>query len=757
MSRSYLKRPFTSLLLGLLVSAPLACSQSQGQTIGGSASVATTAPAEPVTPEPEVPSLADMPADAREANLAQALASLLPNQHLRQLPMDDTLSTEAFKAYLETLDGGKVLFLASHVEQLGNYRERMDDQMKSGDLVLARKGAKLLVDRRQVVAALVADILTKPFDFTKKESLETDVDKRSYLTSEAELRERWRKILKLQALERISRMGEIRKALLEAKAKGKAPTEDEVNLGPGETPESVAAIDKALAKYPEKFEDREKKVREELASTFAGRFKRLSTLSPLDPAERFINAITSVYDPHTRYLAPADKENFDIQMTGSLEGIGAVLSEDDHYIRVREVVPGGASWRQGDLEAGDLIMNVAQKGKEAVDVADMPIDKVVQMIRGKKGTVVTLTVKKPDDSVKVISITRDVVSVEAAYARGAVLKPTKGPAVGYVYLPSFYGPADDSSGDQRNATGDVADILEALNKQKVGKVVLDLRGNGGGYLEHARDITALFIPEGPVVQTRRSDGDKQVLRDDDKKVAFNGELVVMVDRFSASASEILAGALQDYERGVIVGTGPTHGKGTVQMLVDLNRFKTAPVNGSLGVLKLTIQEYFRVTGDSTQWRGVVPDVTLPDPAAHVESGERFLDHSIPWSRTDGLAFDRWTHSWDTKSLAASSKQRVVADPQLKTVAARTGFLKQRRERTLVPLERSAFEAQEKADKAKLESLDPKIDDSAERFVVTLVGKTKPQGEVSKRLAEWQKSLARDPWLDEALHVLDDMK
>jgi len=755
-SRSTLKNPFISLLIGVLAGVPVGCTPTPGPAAGGSAPVATaTAPA--MTPEPEVPSLADMPADAREANLAQALSAVLPNQHLRQLPIDDSLSTEAFKAYLDALDGGKVLFLASHVEQLGNYRQRMDDQMKRGDLVLARKGAKLLVDRRQAVAKVVAAILSKPFDFDKDEKLETDIDKREYVSSEGELRDRWRKLLKLQALERISRMGEIRKALLEAKAKGKAPTEDEVNLGPGEKPKSVEAIDKALAKYPEKFEDREKKVREDLANTYEGRFKRLSTLSPLDPAERFINAVASVYDPHTRYLAPADKENFDIQMSGSLEGIGAVLSEDDHYIRVQEVVPGGASWRQGDLEAGDLIMSVAQDGKEAVDVADMPINNVVQMIRGKKGTVVTLTVKKPDDSVKVISITRDVVSVEAAYARGAVLKRPKEAAVGYVYLPSFYGPPADQPGDQRNATGDVADILAALEKQKVGEVVLDLRGNGGGYLEHARDITALFIEDGPVVQTRRSDGQKDVLRDEDDKVAFKGKLVVMVDRFSASASEILAGALQDYERGVVVGTGPTHGKGTVQMLVDLNRFKTAPVNGSLGVLKLTIQEYFRVTGDSTQWRGVVPDITLPDPAAHIESGERFLDHSIPWSRTDGLSFDRWKHGWDVKTLAASSAKRVTSDPKLKTVAARTAFLKKRRERTLISLKRSTWEAQQKADETKLESLDPNLEDAPERFAVKLVGKTKPKGEISKRLAKWQASLARDPWVDESLHVLDDMK
>ncbi|MEM1032258.1 MAG: carboxy terminal-processing peptidase [Myxococcota bacterium] len=763
MRSSLLRLPFLALTFGTLVGGGVVgCSPSPSPASGGSA------PAAVRTPEPSVPSLPDMPAEAREPVLAQALANLLPLRHLRQLPVDDALSSQAFEAYLEALDGSKLLLLAPDVARLREYRDRMDDQLLRGDLVLARKGAQLQRTRRAAVAQIVADILSRPFDFSREETLETDVEKRDYAADEAALRDRWRRTLKLQALERITRMADIRATLLEAKAKGEAPGDD-VNLGPGEKPESVEAIDKALAKYPEAFEDRERKVREELANTLEGRFKRLASPSPLDPAETFLNAVSSVYDPHTRYLAPADKANFDIQMTGSLEGIGAVLSEDDHYIRVREVVPGGASWRQGKLAAGDLILSVAQAGEEAVDVADMPIDRVVQMIRGKKGTVVTLTVRKPDDAIEVIAITRDEFAVEAAYARGAILTSTSGkgaaagrPRVGYVYLPSFYGPPMEAAGAERNATGDVASILRRFEGMRLDQVVLDLRGNGGGYLNHAVGITGLFIPSGPYVQTRRSDGKKEVLQDEDGgRVAFGGHLVVMVDRFSASASEILAGALQDYERAVVVGTGPTHGKGTVQTLVDLDQGQPPTPIGSLGVLKLTIQEYFRVTGASTQWRGVVPDLKLPDPAAHIESGERTLDHSIPWSQTEGLPFQRWTHGWTLAQLAPRSAARVAADPKLSAVASRTAYLEERRSRTVVPLERAAWEARHRDDEVKLESLDPKLDEAPPRLVVKMVGANAAQGAAapqgaSDRFERWRSTLARDPWVDEAIHVLGDM-
>ena len=361
--------------------------------------------------------------------------------------------------------------------------------------------------------------------------------------SEQERREAWRKNLKWELLERVDRMEET------AKAAEKLAHSDA----------GVADAGAALELPPATLEGREKKAREELARSYAGRFSRLSKPDPLEAAELFVNAFANAFDPHTLYLAPADEEDFNIQISGSLEGIGAVLSEDEHYISVRELVVGGAAWREGQLEAGDLIMAVKQSDGAPVDVADMRINDVVRMIRGPKGTTVMLTVKKPDKRILPILITRDVVVVEEAYARGALLNAApKQASVGYINLPSFYGNTRTTRGQtpEREATGDVRALLQHFAKLKAPGVIVDLRGNGGGLLNQATEITGLLIDQGPVVAARNADGELQVLGDDQPGVAFAGHVVVLVDRFSASASEILAGALQDYGRALIVGTGP---------------------------------------------------------------------------------------------------------------------------------------------------------------------------------------------------------
>lgn len=689
-------------------------------------------------PADDVPGLAELPPDPREGLLAQMVGHILTEEHLQKRALDDNLSREAFGEYVKRLDPMKLYLLESDVATLRSFANRMDDELRAGNLKLARVGAAMLEARQQVVAKSVSATLATPFDLDKDESLETDPDKIAPAASDAELTDRWRQVLKLQLLQRIAQMEETEAAL----AKGEAKPEDIKGVG----------------EIPKTLEGKEKKARESMATSYNARFKRLETRDSLGPAEAFLNAVTSVYDPHTLYLAPAEKENFDIQMSGSLEGIGAVLAEDDHYIVVREVVPGGASWRQGRLGAGDMIMAVAQQNSEAVDVADMPIGNVVKLIRGPKGTVVSLTVKKPDNKIEVIKITRDVVVIEDAYARGAVLDlGDQHDPMGYIYLPSFYGEMKKGS-RARNASDDVRALLDGFSKQKLTGVIVDLRGNPGGLLGHARDITGLFIETGPVVQTRYSDGEMQVLSDEDPSVAFRGEVVVLVDRFSASASEILAGALQDYDRALIVGTGPTHGKGTVQAMVDLDRFRRFP-GPSLGVLKLTIQQYYRVAGDSTQWRGVVPDITLPDPAAHVESGERFLDHSIPWSEVEPLPHKDWQGSrWDRATLLDNSTKRRASQPVFQKIGARSVLLKARRDDTKVPLKRQAWLEKRDEDDKALDAVDPKIDAGQPRFDVVVMGAKAPPAAGGKEndLDKWKGDLARDPWVEEALHLLEDM-
>ncbi len=733
---------------------------------GTSAPVATSPAEQAIREELRLPKA--QPADPREPRIAAAVSELLEREHVRPRALDDEISRKAFAKYLEALDPGKLFLLKAQVEVLERDEARIDDQMRAGDLALAHIGAAVMAQERKHVASMVAEMLKTPFDFTVDESLETDPKKLGFPASEEERRDRWRKTLKQQVLERIQRMEETAKAAEKLKAEGaqKDDGKPEDKGKPEEDEEDAPKI--GLEPPPPTFEGREKKAREDLAKDYDGRFLRLSKMEPLEAAETLVNAVAGVYDPHTLYLAPEQQENFDIQISGSLEGIGAVLTEDAHYISVREVVPGGAAWRQGELEAGDLILAVKQAKGDPVDVADMRINEVVRMIRGPKGTMVTLTVKKPDERIVIIPIKRDLVVVEDAYARGALLElGPKHTQFGYIYLPSFYGNTRASKGGtpERDATSDVRVLLERFAAQDVPGVVIDLRGNGGGLLNHANDITGLLIDRGPVVAAKGAEGKLQVLGDSNPGEIYKGQVVVLVDRFSASASEILAGALQDYGRALVVGTS-THGKGTVQAMVDLDRMEDKRSKGEpLGVAKLTIQQFFLVDGESTQWRGVQPDVALPDPAVHVESGERYLENAIPWSSVPPLPATPWPHqSWDAKALEEKSKTRQEAQPVFAKVRDRGAYLLERRKETVVPLKLEAWQAQRKKDEESLEKLDPKLEAGPERFAVKLIqyraeDAVKPapaRKGGAKRVDKWKQTLAHDPWVEEALFLLSDM-
>ena len=690
-----------------------------------------------------------MPRDAREGVLANAASALLGQEHVLARPIDDSVSKEAFHGLIDELDGGKLFLLESHVQKLARFETDMDDELRAGDLVLGRKAAALLASRRIAVADVVARILATPLDFTANESIETDPKKRAFCKTEEELATRWRGVLKLQVLERTQELEDI----LERRAH---PKPDAKPVDPDDAKREAAA-EKALGEIPATFEGRRDKVQKEVAARYATQFTRLATVDKLTPAETFINALNSAFDPHTTYLPPAEEAELGIALTGRLEGIGATLREQEHYILVNELVPGGAAWQQGKLEAGDLILSVAQEGKEPVDVMDMPIAKVVSMIRGPKGTVVILQVKKPDDTLKTISITRDVVRIEASYARGAILKTKGSGEVGYVHLPGFYG--ESKKPGERNATDDMRTILTQLTKKGVTSLVFDLRSNGGGLLTHARDIAGLFVKENPVVQTKDGKGAVEVLRDKDPSVAFSGNVVVLVDRFCASAAEIVAGALQDYERAVVVGTSATHGKGTVQAVIDLDQ-QTRAKGDPLGLYKVTVQEYFRVSGGSTQLKGVVPDVLLPDPTSFVESGERTLPHAIPWSTIPAVSFVKTPHAWKAADLAAASTARTSANADLATVIKFASIMEARKDKTVKSLERTAWQAEYKRAKSDLEALDPKKHEPKALMDVAPLGtqEATPQDPRTQRqLDKWKDGLARDLWVDETTRILADMK
>ena len=536
-----------------------------------------------------------------------------------------TLSRAAFQLYVKQLDYQKRLLLAAEVDQLEVFADKIDDEVQSGRVVLAPQAFQLLGNSVERAEKLVEKALAAPFDFTVAESYEADPEKLEFCVTEAELAERWRMDLKYRTLTRYLNLLE--------DAEVKDPLKASADLQ----------------------QEKELEAREKVRKQYHQYFERLKKETLKEHYDRYLNAFARAFDPHTTYMAPQSKEDFDIGMRGSLEGIGATLREEDGYTKVVKVIPGSAADRQGQLQADDVILAVGQADDEPVDVTDMRLRDTVALIRGKKGTEVHLTIRRPGIKNLVIPIVRDVVIIEESFVKSTmVTDPDTGNRYGYIKVPSFYRDFESTrnGGNGRNSTDDVREAIEAFDVKQMTGLILDLRNNGGGALTDAVGIAGLFIGEGPVVQVRNGDGASKVLRNYSKEVAYHGPLVVMVNQFSASASEIVAGALQDYGRAVVVGSEHTHGKGTVQVIMDLDdslTLRNMRQYMPLGALKITTQKFYRVSGDSTQYRGVVPDIILPDRSQYNEYGERYLDYSLPWDRIEEVEHKEWP-AFDRKAL-----------------------------------------------------------------------------------------------------------
>lgn len=583
----------------------------------------------------------------RQRLLSYLLSQQLTQNHYRDLSLDDQFSTAAFDLYIQQLDSQKRFLLKKDLIKLRSYEQQIDDEVLSGYLKLPGVSAALHRQRIDEAEVLIRQIMADGFDLRRKESFETDPEKIDYCLNRPELSERWRKTLKYQVLTRyLELLEEQGQVLSNTAGMPKGYRVDEELL--------AAAGDKVL------------KSTEQLLS-------RLRKITQREYVDRYFDAVCRAFDPHTNYLAPAEEEEFEISMKGSLEGIGATLQQDDGYIKVVSIVPGSPAFRQGQLEAEDIILKVAEGSAEAVDIVDSRLRDAVRLIRGKKGTEVRLTVRKPTGIQQVIPIIRDVVQIQESFVRSTLLE---GPAdregrFGYIRIPTFYRDFFDSDKESppRNCTDDVEAALEKFRDSSIDGLVVDLRNNGGGALTDAVQIAGLFIKQGPIVQIKDSSGRISVLEDKDPGVAFDGPLIVLVNRFSASASEILAAALQDYRRALVVGDHATHGKGTVQTVLNLDR---ALPPGSmdqyrpLGAMKLTLQKFYRVSGGSTQVQGVEPDLLLPDPLPYVQSGERYTDYALPWDTIAPVSYTPWqTNPFDIESLRDASNRRLAASPRFK--------------------------------------------------------------------------------------------
>ncbi|WP_052732638.1 carboxy terminal-processing peptidase [Hymenobacter terrenus] len=657
--------------------------------------------------------------------------------HYQPEKLDDQFSQRVFDLYLKRVDVNKQLLLAPEVAQLKRFQTKIDDELKGGTHEFLDVTSQILTKRTVEIQALYRQILAKPFDFTVQESWETDPAKAVYAATPAEQREQWRKMLKYQTLARLSELMDD-----EARKKDKPLAATKVGASPGTTSDKVSTPAEMEA-------EARKRVLKYYDEAFTDQLKEDAN----DRLAEFANVIANTYDPHTEYFAPIARDNFDIAMSGRLEGTGALLQQDEGHLKVSDIVAGSASARQGELKVGDIILRVAQGAAEPVSVEGMRFEKAVKLIRGPKGTEVRLTVRKPDGATVVIPIIRDVVVIEETYAQSALIKQN-GRKFGYIHLPGFY--ADFGGKGGRSSAADVKAELAKLAKENVAGVVLDLRYNGGGSLRDAVDMGGLFVPNGPMVQVKAGRGPAQAVNDQDPQVQYAGPLVVLVNKYSASASEILAAAMQDYRRAIVMGS-TTYGKGTVQQLFDLDNAVSAEVKAfkPLGSLKLTIQKFYRVNGGSTQFKGVVPDITLPDALASYAKGEQESEYPLLWDEIAPATYQPTNTLPVLDKLKAASAARVAASPGFRLITEAAQRATERRKETNLSLNLAAYRAsqlqaravnkQQTAAQNALPSLD----------VAQLSADASTDSTAAKRLTRFLKPLRKDAALAEAVAVIGD--
>lgn len=685
-----------------------------------------------------------------ERLIGNLIRARLKRFHYTKKKLDDSLSEKAFDEFIKRFDFGRQFFLKSDVKTLGKFRYRLDDQMISGEHKLLNKTVEIYKERISELDKHRKEVFKKNFSFKNKEKLELDPEKRDYFKNKKSLLDHWRKVYKQAVLNKYISSLESQKDIKEEIEKEKDK-------------KKKAEKQKKILSDKELREKAHKSVNEKYERFFA----RLKKDRRMDHLEKFFNAVAGVYDPHTVYFPPKRKEDFDIDISGQLEGIGAVLQEDGQYIKVVRIVPGGAAWRQKDLEVDDIILYAAEADAEPTDLVNMRVDDAVRYIRGKKGTEVRLTVKKADGSRKVIPIIRDVVQIEASYAKGSILKHKDlGIKVGYIHVPKFY---RDFNNAERSCTQDVLMELNRLKKQNVNGMILDLRNNGGGALQDAQEMSGLFIKDGPIVQIRSHNGDIDVLRDTNTEITYDGPLIVMVNRFSASASEILAGAMQDYKRAVIVGGEFTHGKGTVQAILDLSQSPMMNfLNKPLGAMKMTVQKFYRITGVSTQFKGVTPDIILPDPMGYAENREQDLDYAIPWDTVEALDYNEWKKfSYKLPILTKRSNIRVKKNKRFDQITKSVNYLKKRKNETEVSLNLAQVLAEDEKNKKITESFKSEEENKSilvTNFEESLMAhenvreqdKERWKKDFEQRKEDWVKSLTMDPMIEETLFIMDDV-
>ena len=657
------------------------------------------------------------------------VTEMLEYAHYNPKKVDDEFSKKIFKKYIESIDPDKNIFIASDLKELSKYELLIDNELHGESFGFFYAVENIFKKRIKEVNAIYPDILKSPFQFTADETIVLDADKLDFPKNENARKESWRKRLKYMTLERFADKIEQRSAY--------------------KSGDSAYKSDEVL-----ELESRNK-VKEIITRNFD---RLINKIKPEDHFEILVNVITNTMDPHTTFFPPIEKRSFDEQMSGRFYGIGASLRNEEGAIRIATIVAGLPAWKSQQLAVGDQVLKVAQGASEPVDLAGFETEEAVKLIRGKKGTEVRLTIKKADGSIKIISMIRDEVVLDETYAKSAVVKEGD-KNIGYIFLPEFY--ADWERPNGAKSANDIAAEIYKLREQKVDGIIIDLRYNGGGSLYDVVQIAGYFIPEGPIVQVKDKEGMPSVLRDRDKNVLYDGPLAIMVNEFSASASEIFAAAMQDYNRGVVVGSTSTYGKGTVQRNIELRPESNLMNNNEtaeLGTIKLTLQKFYRINGGSTQLKGVTPEIILPDQYEALKYREKDNPDAMPWDEIQKANYTKSEMGYDLDLLKQKSSKRVQENASF-TAINEIGKLIEKSNLKTYSLNLTKYKEEQKALREGFKKLE-EMNKLQKTLSVSMLGQDEKKLSVDKdkfeRRKQWINNLSKDLYLSETCKIVTDM-
>ena len=649
--------------------------------------------------------------------LMEVVKYVVEKGHYKKISIDDNLSENLYYSFIKQLDNQKRFFLKSDIREFEKYKYLLDDQIKEYDLSffnLVYQRSKIRIEEAK---SYYEELVNNKFNFNLNENIDLDFEKKEYARSKSEIKNRWRKQLKFSTLDIATlKLGDTLSVI-----------NDRIYN------ESIAIVKKNTEDY----------------------FEFITDLDRDDWYSNYLNAFLTQLDPHTYYFQPEDKERFDVNISGKFTGIGARLTKTEGNIKVVEIIIGGPVWKDKLLDVGDIIIKVAQENEEPVDIVGMKVDDAIKLIKGPEKSIVSLTIKKLDGSIKEVQITRALVELEELYAKSTLIEEDD-IRYGYISLPKFY--VDFSNYKNRNSAEDVKNEIIKLKNNGIEGLILDLRNNGGGSLQSVVDMTGLFIEKGPIVQVKSIGNRKQVLYDRNSEIIWDGPLVVLINEMSASASEILAAALQDYERAVILGSKKTFGKGTVQNVIDLNKF-ISNSDFDLGALKITTDKFYRINGESVQLEGVKSDVIVPDSYMHIFNGEKDEENPLAWDKIDPAMYNPWINEGSLDFISSNAQNRVNDNNYLKLISKRADWIEKQQKNKTIPLKFLTYQnyLDENKNKTKeFESLSKYSNDLNFKLLKSEKDYIMSNKELLSNRNRWHKNLTKDIYVSEGVNILKQL-